>query len=106
GVRLRQDRPDQNTNFRPSWIWRGSYVEVTVPKEARLRLPSGARKFVLLSTLKASTRSSSALPRPTAKLFCRARSSCQKESPRTLLRGALPKGLLGSVGTLTQAGSR
>ena len=27
-----------------------------VPKEARLRLPSGARKFVLLRTLKASAR--------------------------------------------------
>src|SRR6187200_1281774 len=74
-----------------------------VPKAPALRLPLGARKFVRLSRLNASKRNSKRAGPPSAKRFDSAVSSCQNFGPLTVLRPALPKGWLGSVGTLTQS---
>jgi hypothetical protein len=74
-----------------------------VPKPAWLRLPFGARKFVLFSTLNASMRSSNCAGPPSGTRLEATRSSDQYFGPLTELRSALPNGWLGSVGTATQA---
>ncbi|MEZ5285636.1 MAG: hypothetical protein R2712_12690 [Vicinamibacterales bacterium] len=73
-----------------------------VPKPPLLRLPLGARKLVRLSRLKNSARNST-LPfgQGIATRFDATKSIDQKRGPRTLLRGALPNGWLGSVGMTT-----
>src|SRR3990170_7010836 len=73
-----------------------------VPKALALRLPFGARKFVLLSRLNASNRNSNRAGPPSAKRFEIAVSSCQNRGPATVLRPALPNGLLRSAGAVTQ----
>src|SRR6266852_18506 len=65
------------SNLTPNCTCRGSYAFVIVPKVAALRLAAGAVKFT--------------------------RSNWVKLGPRTLLRGALPNGWLGSVGIDTHA---
>src|SRR5262245_49119751 len=78
-----------------------------VPNAAELRLPLGARKFVWLNRLNASRRNSR-LPagHGIAKRLLATKSTCQNIGARTLLRGELPNGWLGSVGATTVAGFR
>src|SRR5688572_5670216 len=83
-------------------MMRGSYVLVIVPYATALRLPLGARKFTRLSKLKNSPRNSKLpLRHGMEKRFDATRSMVHSSGPRTLLRGALPKGWLGSVGSVT-----
>ena len=72
-----------------------------VPKAAALRLPlGGARKFVRLSRLNASTRNCDLRPDADGQreLLRRDEVDLPEAGPRTLLRSALPNGWLGSVG--------
>src|SRR5206468_12851930 len=91
------------SNLTPNCTCRGSYVPVIVPKVALLRLAAGARKFTRSNRLNASTRNWSFVRPPSATFLLAARSNCVKFGPRTLLRGALPNGWLGSVGSDTHA---
>src|SRR5947207_14857364 len=75
-----------------------------VPNVELLRLAAGGVKFTRLKRLNASSRSCSRACPPSATFLLAARSNCQKFGPRTLLRGALPNGWLGSVGRATHAG--
>src|SRR6476469_7330629 len=74
-----------------------------VPNAPELRLPFGGAKLSRLNRLNASTRNSSLTSLARAICLVAARSKLQKFGPRTLLRGALPNGWLGSVGTTTQS---
>src|SRR2546428_12492093 len=74
-----------------------------VPNAPELRLPLGAVKFARSKRLNASTRTSTLIRSPSDTILLAARSTCQNFGPRTLLRGALPNGWLGSVGMTTQS---
>ena len=87
----------------PSCIWRASYVDVMVPKLPALRLLAGGPKLTRLNRLNASMRSSMCALFGSATFLIAARSNWRKFGPRTLLRGALPNGWLGSVGRVTHA---
>src|SRR5215831_13493594 len=86
------------STFTPSCTCRASNVLVMLPKFAALRLAAGGAKLSRLKRLKASTRSCSLAAPPRPMFLLAAASNCQKFGPRTLLRGALPNGWLGSVG--------
>jgi len=77
-------------------------VDVIVPNPPELLFPFGARKFVRLNRLNASSRISTLELDPTDTCLLSARSTCQNDGPRTELRGAFPQGLLGPVGMTTQ----
>src|SRR2546428_14043331 len=74
-----------------------------VPNAPELRLPFGAVKFARSNRLNASIRTSTLARSPSETILLAARSTCQNFGPRTLLRGALPNGWLGSVGMTTQS---
>src|SRR5207248_1210599 len=87
----------------PSCTWRGSYADVIVPNVAALRLLAGGAKLTRLNRLNASTRNCN-FARPAIAMFLvAAASNWRKFGPRTLFRGALPNGWLGSVGRVTHA---
>src|SRR5206468_7568827 len=87
----------------PSCTCRASNVDVMVPNVPLLRLPAGGAKLIRSNRLNASTLTCSFVRPPIAMFLLAARSNVQKFGPRTLLRGALPNGWLGSVGNTTQA---
>ena len=78
-------------------------MEVIVPKPPEERFEFGLSKFVRFSRLKASLRNSSLKRSVKENSLCRPKFSTSTRGPRTMLRPALPKGWLRSVGIETLA---
>ena len=72
-----------------------------VPNAPELRLPFGARKFVRLSRLNASSRNSNCAGPPSANLFDAREIELPEVRAAHGVAPALPNGWLGSVGAAT-----